>query len=214
MIVEGEVPAGQTLPPERELARQFSVSSTVVREALQTLSAIGLLDIRHGVGSFVTTPDHWHAAEPIAALIRSKRATLLHVLEVRVGIEVEAAGLATERGDPNLLQVLDGMLDAMERTVHDPIANVEADMEFHRLLAAGSGNPVLPIVLQPILAPIHTGMLRGTRLPAAMSRALAEHRNIRDAVAARDPSAAREAMRAHLSTARSEIEAYGRDDAR
>ena len=65
MIVEGEIAAGETLPPERELARQFGVSGTVIREALNALSARGLVEIRHGVGSFVTTPDHWHTTEPM-----------------------------------------------------------------------------------------------------------------------------------------------------
>src|SRR5947209_15446049 len=83
LIVEGEVAAGQALPPERELARRFGVSSVVIREALTSLSATGLVTVRHGVGSFVTTPDHWRMAEPVATLIRSGRASLLHVVESR-----------------------------------------------------------------------------------------------------------------------------------
>ena len=81
---------------------------------------------------------------------------------------------------------------------------VEADMDFHRARATGAANPVLPLVLQPILAPIQTGMLRGARLSAATACALAEHRRIRDAVAAHDPAAARAAMQAHMETARAE----------
>src|SRR5579859_803637 len=94
LIVEGEIAAGEALPPERELSRRFGVSSVVIREALTTLSVGGLVAIRHGVGSFVTTPDHWQVAEPIAMLIRNGRTTILDVLEVRAMIEIEAAGLA------------------------------------------------------------------------------------------------------------------------
>ena len=205
MIVEGEVAAGETLPAEKELARQFGVSTTVIREALNRLHVHGLVEIRHGVGSFVTTPDRWHMVEPIATLIRSGRATLFHVLEVRATIEVLVSGLAAERGDPALVRTLDDALHRMADSIEDPIANVEADMEFHQALAAGAGNPVLPLVLQPILAPIHTSMLRGTRLPAAMARAIEEHAAIRDAVAAQDPEAARAAMQIHMGTYRSEI---------
>lgn len=207
MIVEGEIAAGQTLPPERELARQFAVSSTVIREALRTLSTSGLIEIRHGVGSFVTTPDHWRTAEPIATLIRSGRADLRHVVEIRAIVEIEMSGLAAERRDEATLRALDDALARMATSTHDPVANVAADMDFHRALAAGAANPVLALVLQPILAPIQTGMLRGTRLPAAMNRALREHERIRETVAARDATAARAAMRAHMRTAEHEADA-------
>jgi GntR family transcriptional repressor for pyruvate dehydrogenase complex len=103
MIVEGEIAAGETLPPERELARQFGVSGTVIREALNALSARGLVEIRHGVGSFVTTPDHWHTTEPIATRMRSGRANLLHVLEIRAAVEVLVSELAAERCDETTL---------------------------------------------------------------------------------------------------------------
>ncbi|MDQ2831780.1 MAG: FadR family transcriptional regulator [Chloroflexota bacterium] len=197
MIVEGEIGVGQTLPPERELARQFAVSSTVIREALRTLSTGGLIEIRHGVGSFVTTPDHWRTAEPIATLIRSGRAGLRQVIEIRAIIEIEMSGLAAERHDDALAH--------MATSTHDPVVHVAADMDFHRALAAGANNPVLALVLRPILAPIQTSMLRGTHLPAAMHQALREHEHIREAVGARDASGARAAMRAHMHTAENEI---------
>lgn len=206
-IVGGEIGPGQTLPPERALARRFAVSSTVIREALRALSTSGLLEIRHGVGSFVTSPDHWRTAEPIATLMHSGRASLLHVLEIRASIEVEMSGHAAERRDDAALAALDAALARMESTPRDPEGNVAADMEFHHALAAATRNPILPIVLQPILAPIHLGMLRGTRLPDALARALDEHGRIRAAVAARDPAAARAAMRAHMRTSRRELEA-------
>ena len=206
-IVEGEVGPGETLPPERDLARRFAVSSTVIREALRSLSTSGLVVIRHGVGSFVTTPDHWRTAEPIATLMHNGGATLLHVLEIRAAIEIEMSGLAAVRRDDAALLSLDAALEHMAASLHDPVANVAADIEFHHALAAGTENPVLIIVLQPILAPIHLGMLRGTRLRDAMTRALDEHRRIRDAVAAGDAEASRAAMRAHMRTARREIEA-------
>jgi GntR family transcriptional repressor for pyruvate dehydrogenase complex len=208
LIVEGDIAAGEALPTERELARRFGVSSVVIREALNSLSVTGLVDIRHGVGSFVTTPEHWHVSEPIATLIRSGRAELLHVVEVRAIIEIEMSKLAALRHDAAALEALDVALAHMAGTVHDPVANVDADMEFHGALAAGAGNPVIWFMLQPILAPILTGMLRGTVWPAGTTRALAEHRRIRDAVASRDADAAQTAMRTHMETSRVEIAAH------
>lgn len=207
MIVEGEIAAGQTLPPERELARQFAVSSTVIREALRTLGTSGLIEIRHGVGSFVTTPDHWRTAEPIAMLIRGGRADLRQVVEIRAIVEIEMSALAAQRHDATTLRTMDDALARMAASTHDPVANVAADMDFHLALAAATDNPVLSVVLQPLLAPIQTGMLRGARVPAATNRALREHERIRNAVAARNPGAARTAMRAHIRTAAIEINA-------
>jgi GntR family transcriptional repressor for pyruvate dehydrogenase complex len=208
LIVEGDIAAGEALPTERELARRFAVSSVVIREALNSLSVTGLVEIRHGVGSFVTSPDRWQVAEPIATLIRSGRADLLQVVEVRAIIELEISGLAAERHDETTILALDSALARMNHSLHDPVANVEADMAFHSALASGAGNPVLWLLLQPIIAPIHTGMLRGTLLPAAMARALEEHRRIRDAVAARDADGARQAMRTHMRTSRVELAAH------
>ena len=208
LIVEGEVTAGQALPPERELARRFGVSSVVIREALTSLSATGLVTVRHGVGSFVTTPDHWRMAEPVATLIRSGRASLLHVVESRAIIEVEMCGLAAERCDTAGMSALDAALERMAGTLENPVANVAADLEFHSAIAAAADNPVLWLLLQPILAPVLTGMLRGTGRPTATARALDEHRSIRHAIAQRDARAAREAMQVHMQTSREEVMAH------
>lgn len=205
LIIEGEIAAGQALPSERKLAEQFDVSSVVIREALKTLSVNGLVEIRHGAGSFVTTPDQWRVAEPIATLIRSGQADLLHVVETRAIIEVEISGLAATRYDAAGLQVLDEALERMVASQQDPVAHAAADLGFHRALAANAKNPVLALVLQPLLAPILTLMLRGARIAEATSRAVEEHRRIRDAVAMRDPAAARAAMCAHIETSRSEV---------
>ena len=207
MIIEGEISAGLALPSERKLAEQFDVSSVVIREALKTLSVNGLVEIRHGAGSFVTTPDQWRVAEPIATLIRSGHAELLHVIETRAVLEVEISGLAALRHSVADLQTLDATLERMEATRHDPVAHSAADMGFHRALAVSADNPVLALVLQPLLGPIQTIMLRGTRIAEATSRAVAEHRRIRDAVAAHDPEAARAAMRLHMQTSRDEVTA-------
>jgi DNA-binding FadR family transcriptional regulator len=207
LIVEGEMAAGQALPPERRLAQRFGVSSVVVREALSSLSVTGLVEIRHGVGSFVTSPDQWRIEEPFGALIRSGRIDPWHMVEARAVIEVEMSALAALRRDEEAIQLLDAALAQMAESLHDPVANVDADMAFHRALATGSDNPALWILLQPMLAPILAGMFRGTSLPTATARALAEHRNIRDAVVAGDASAARLAMRAHMETSKVEVTA-------
>jgi GntR family transcriptional repressor for pyruvate dehydrogenase complex len=204
MIVEGDIAVGDSLPPERELARRFGVSSVVIREALNALSVTGLVEIRHGVGSFVISPDNWQVSEPISALMRNGRADLLHVLEVRAIIEVQMAGLAAQRHGATALDALDSALAQMALSLHDPVANVAADLEFHGALAEATDNPIFWQLLQPILAPIHTGMLRGTDLPEAMERALHEHQAIRAAVAAGQSIDAQTAMQRHMETAKQE----------
>lgn len=204
MIIEGEILAGQALPSERKLAEQFAVSSVVIREALKTLSVNGLVEVRHGAGSFVTTPDQWRVAEPIATLIRGGQADLLHVIETRAIIEVEISALAAVRHTEAELQAIDATLPRMVTTQHDAVAYSAADMGFHLALATSANNPVLALVLQPLLGPVLTLMLRGTRIAEATSRSIEEHQRIRDAIAARDPEAARAAMHLHMETSREE----------
>lgn len=205
MIIEGEIVAGQALPSERKLAKQFDVSSVVIREALKTLGANGFVEVRHGAGSFVTTPDRWSVVEPLAMLIRSGQASLLHVIEARAVIEVEISVLAATRHTEAELQALDTALARMVAAQQDPVAYSAADMSFHLALAASTSNPVFALALQPLLGPLQTIMLRGTRLVEATSRSIEEHQRIRDAVAARDPEVARKAMQQHMATSCEEV---------
>jgi len=205
LIVDGTLAAETSLPSERELARQYGVSVGVVREAIRSLAAIGLVDVRHGVGSLVNPRSLWNAAAPMLLLIQSEPNSVLAVHDVRAALECMSAETAATMAGPDNLREIEESLERMEKDLDDPNANVAADLEFHLALARATHNGILLSVLQPLIEPIHECMLRGTHVPTAALRAVAYHRSIADAVRKRAPREARASMHQHMHTTREEL---------
>ena len=105
-IEEGKIKPGDRLPTEREMAEQFGVSRTVVRDAVKTLTGLGLLEVKHGVGIFVTTPDSKFIARQLSGLVSNENDTIINLFEVRMLLETAAAGWAAERHSEEDLQLL------------------------------------------------------------------------------------------------------------
>ena len=200
----GRLAPGARLPTEAELTRAARVSRTVVREAVAALRAEGLVVTRQGVGAFVS-------AEPQRAPFRiepERMQTLndiLGVMELRLGVEIESAGLAAERATKPQLRAIAAALEAMDRAAAQGKDGIDDDLELHRAIAEAPGNPQFPRFLQFIgrhLIPrrIVSGMpqsMGGQR--AYLELLQAEHHAIVEAIQQRDPRAAREAMRRHLT---------------
>lgn len=203
-IRSGRLTPGSRLPTEQALTRAARVSRTVVREAVAALRAEGLVVTRQGVGAFVS-------AEPQRAPFRidpermRSLETILNVMELRLGVEIESAGLGAERGSKADLRAIEAALKAMEEAIAANGSAVEEDIAFHRAIAEATGNPEFPRFLQFIgrhLIPRRTvsgvpERMGGQRPYLALIHE--EHRRIYDAIAARDPGAARQAMRRHLT---------------
>jgi len=203
-IKSGRIGPGERLPTEQELTRAARVSRTVVREAVAALRAEGLVITRQGVGAFVS-------AEPTSAPFRIEPERLqsldeiLNVMELRLGVEIESAGLAAERASKADVRAIGAALDAMDRAVTAEGSAVDEDLAFHRAIAEGTGNAEFPRFLQFIgrhLIPRRTvsGLperMGGQRAYLAVIQE--EHRRIADAIAAGDPKGARDAMRRHLT---------------
>ncbi|GAB3606198.1 FadR/GntR family transcriptional regulator [Conyzicola nivalis] len=198
LVQEGVVRPGTKLPTEAALMERFSVSRTVVREALSQLQASGIVRTYQGRGSFVlATPDE-HGFE-VGAVSPGDLDAVLALLEFRTGVEVEAAGLAALRRSPAQLaqigEALAEFADASER----PTAAVDADFAFHLRVAWSSGNRHFPQLLESL----GRGMLAIPRSrlghdERAFARTYAEHAAIHDAIESSDPLAAGAAMRTHL----------------
>jgi GntR family transcriptional regulator, transcriptional repressor for pyruvate dehydrogenase complex len=204
-VVDGTLAPGEALPPERELGRQYGVSVGVVREAIGSIAAIGLVDVRHGVGSFVNPRDLWNTAAPMLLLIQSEPSSVLAVHDVRAPLEYMSAETAVTMAGPSNMAEIDEALRRMAENVDQPEANVAADLDFHLALARATHNRILLTVLQPLIEPIHECMLRGTHVPTAARRAVSDHEEIAEAVRARAPREARAAMRRHMQTTREEL---------
>lgn len=210
-ITAGGLKPGEKLPPETEMAKTFGVSRSVVREAIAQLRNEGMLDTRQGVGAFVLGRQN----RPI---IRLDSADLINpesfrsLFQLRIPLEVEAAGLAALHHTPADLKRLDDALAVMQgaetKWNDDGIA---ADLEFHNALSQCTQNEYyslfLGFIAEKIISTISIARER-VELEQIVDLTLREHTAVRDAVAARDMQGAREAMRAHIMGAAARLDLH------
>lgn len=210
-IRDGRLAPGDRLPTEAAVMAEFGVSRTVVREAISKLQAGGLVETRHGVGSFVLGAE---AADERGGfrIGPEQMATLrdvIAVLELRIGVETEAAALAAQRRSEADLRAMRLALDAIEAAVEAGQDAVGPDFQFHLAIARATGNPHYA----ELMSAFGSRVIPRARLAADggaedpqrlryLRRVNAEHESILDAIAAQDADAARAAMRTHLVNGR------------
>lgn len=204
-IVSSRQPAGARLPSERDLARRFAVSRIVVREALGRLEARGLVEVRAGVGSFVAEAQAASVAASLSLYLSRSEVGLEHLFDVRLALEPAMAAAAARSADEDAIAAMFATVDLTDGIVrdlpHEPDAIESyawADLEFHQLLAQASDNPLYDVLLAPLIDRLLDVRRSGALLPGAARKANAGHRKVLDAVAAREPERAAEAMRGHL----------------
>ncbi|ARN23298.1 FadR/GntR family transcriptional regulator [Piscinibacter gummiphilus] len=203
----GSLAVGAKLPTEAAIMDEFGVSRTVVREALSKLQASGVVQTRHGVGTFVVGLGEASAFRIGPEQLATLR-DVIAVLELRIGLETESAGLAAvRRSDANLVAMRQA-LDEFAAAVTAGLDAVTADFAFHSEIARATQNPHFTDLISALgmaaiprarLDPAHTD--DAERL-AYLRRVNGEHESIYDAIAAQDPEAARAAMRTHLANSR------------
>nr|WP_272954535.1 FadR/GntR family transcriptional regulator [Kribbella sandramycini] len=205
-IRSGALPVGAKLPSERELAAQFGASRNVLREVLRRLEAQHLIEVAPGRGSFVIDQSAADARS-YDALYRAARPTVRQLIEARIPLEVELAGLAAERATDAQLAELRAINDAMIAAT-DPIIKARADLEFHDKIAQAAANPVLWTMLSSISGMMFEMMLRSNSDPSIARPGVPHHPEILTALETRDAPQARHHMREHLSLA---LRTYGPD---
>jgi len=207
-IRSGSLAPGARLPTEAALTAEFGVSRTVVREALSQLQAAGQVHTRHGIGTFVAVAGERGGGFRIGPRQLSTLHDVIAVLELRIGVETEAAALAARRRTPEQLARMRAALDDFARALETGRDAVEADYRFHREVARATHNNHF----ERLLATFGEKIIPRARLDPApplddehrayLRRVNAEHESILDAIAAQDPEAARAAMRTHLANSR------------
>lgn len=199
MMRDGELGQGDKLPAERELAEQFNVSRNSVREALRELDLLGLVESRHGEGTFVRQPTATQLMAPFQAVIELSMPAVDSVMEFRMAFEPGVASLAAANLTPAGEEQLAAALGAFERAVAEGDSVETIDADFHLSVALATGNPT-------VLA-VHTAvyeLLHGMRSRLARSsyhphdKSVVGHRALFDAIVARDPERASRVMREHL----------------
>ncbi len=202
-IRSGRLAPGTRLPTEHELMAALGVSRTVVREAVAALRAEGLVKSRQGSGVFVA--DEGSIPVRISFEGLSSIEDVLHVMELRLAIEVEAAALAAERSTPVQTAAVEAALAAIDAAIEKDEFAVSEDFAFHRAVAAASGNPKFCKLLEFLgrhIIPRQSirGSLETSREQRHYLRRIqTEHGRIYQAIRSGDAAAARRAMRVHLT---------------
>ena len=202
LIQDGSLEPGAQLPTENAMIEQFGVSRTVVREAVAALSADGLVRSRQGRGVFVAE-DLTRQPFRLGDSALSEHDHILQIMELRLSLEVEAAGLAAQRRTSHDLREIEEAFERMVEAQRRGEEGAEQDFAFHLRIAEATQNTYIAKFIRylgPFIIPRParrrvTGVERQTYLDGLT----VEHAKIRDAIAAQDEAAASEAMRTHLS---------------
>ncbi len=202
-ILAGELKPGDHLPPERELAEQFRVSRTAVREAVKILAEKGLVQVRPGRGTFVTNDTSEAVRHSLGRMLKiGQPEGARHLVEVREIFEPETAALAAVRASDEQITALGEAVTMMDSALDDGETFIEGDLDFHLTLAEASQNALIPILIDSIVDLLREQRMAIFLVAGGPQRGQYHHRRILEAVSRHDPDAAREAMRAHLRQVR------------
>jgi len=200
----GLLKPGDQLPAERELALQFGVSRTAVREAVRALCEKGLVEAAPGRGTFVVDATAQSMKQSLDSMLSFAQTEGFEFLvEVREILEPEIAARAATRASEKQLIAMREAIAEMDARGQDPAAFIEADLDFHLALAEAAQNPLVLALIDSIV-----GLLREQRTrvflatPDGPAHGQSHHRRILDAVERRDALAARQAMASHLAQVR------------
>jgi GntR family transcriptional regulator, transcriptional repressor for pyruvate dehydrogenase complex len=210
-LMSGAVESGDRLPPERQLATSMGVGRSAVREALAALEVLGIVSVRPGSGTYLRGSTSELLPQTLSWGILLHADKTRELIEVRHGLEVQAARLAATFASDEALQALANHLDEMQQAVGKSYADfVTADMHFHQELAQAADNGVIRDMLQSVRSLIRVWVERALNDDDHARVTLAEHRAILAALEARDPEAAAETMHQHMNSAATRLRAPSR----
>jgi len=201
LIFRGTLKPGNQLMPERELADALEVSRTTVRNAINKLVVLGLLEHKQGQGTFVRSPD-MRRENPLAAAMQAPDATINDLLEVRMGLECNAAALAAQRAREKDIVLIEASVEEMREEVGSGRLGTEADTSFHMGIAYATKNPVHVYLMKNFYDFLFVGIKKNlTHLyedPENIDSILDQHGEIFQCIKKHDPDAAFEAMSRHI----------------
>lgn len=206
-ILRGELQPGDKLPAERELADQFGVSRTAIREAMKALTQRGLVEIYPGRGTFVTHSASAAMRHSIDLLVKiGHEDGVTDLIEVREILEPEIAALAATRATDEHIVIMQEAIDAMDGAMDDPDTYIEADLDFHLALAQGADNVLIPVLIDTLVELLREHRKQAANVEGALVKGQPHHKKILQSIENRDPDSARASMRDHLEQIRYDIE--------
>jgi GntR family transcriptional repressor for pyruvate dehydrogenase complex len=204
-ITTGRLKEGDQLPAERELAHQFGVSRTAVREAVKALREKGLVEAYPGKGTFITNGTARSIRQTLDRMIKiGQPEGTASLAEVREILEPDIAALAATRADEENLAAMREAIVVMDTARQDADAFIEADLDFHLALAEAASNPLILSLIDSIVGLLREQRMRTFYVDGGPERGQYHHKRILEAVEHRDSQGARDAMRAHLRQVRAD----------
>lgn len=202
LIYTGQLKSGDRLPTERSMSEKFGVSRTVIRDAVKTLAGIGLLEVKHGVGIFVATPDGSVVGRHLSSLLCYHLDTLEYIYEVRILLEKAAAFWAAERCTQEDYEKIKKLLE--EARMVDPRDYPdrfrELNRSFHILIAEASQNPVVAMMTENILDLLENTTDETHKIPGRAVKSIDEHEIVLKAIIEHRPEDAKHTMEQHLGS--------------
>ncbi len=203
LIFRERLRPGEKLMPERELAEAMAVSRTSVRDAIQRLVAMGLVEQKQGQGTFVKQRGGASEANPLAKAIEQHDASLGDLLEVRMALESNAASLAAKRADEDDLNAMAQSIDEMKEEIASGRLGTEADTSFHMAVAYGAKNPLHILIMRNFYDYLSQGIKESLKclyeVPEDIEAILKQHNDIFEAIKGRNPDLAYNAMKDHIN---------------
>lgn len=199
-ILSGQFRDGERLPPQESLGEQLGVSRTVIREALNKLAMLGLVDIRQGSGTFIRAARAGGVISPTLEFLMASKESMQELTETRYHLEQTIARLAAKRADEQAIAGLRRCVTDMDACVNsgDTDGYARHDLAFHITLANASGNSVLAQILEVVRDSMLRFMKDFTQIPGAPGTALRHHAAIVAAVERQDAPGAEHAMEEHI----------------
>lgn len=205
-ILSGELRNGDRLPTERDLAEQFRVSRTAVREAMKSLAQKGLVDMRPGRGTIVIDGTSRAVRDSLERMMQLGLANRSeNLVEVREILEPEIAALAAARATEEQVAVLRQYVALMDVYLNDVDAFIAADNAFHQALAQGTHNEIILWLVDSIVSLLSEQRKHIFSVNGGPARGQVHHKMLLDAIANHDAVAARQAMQAHLRQVREDM---------
>jgi len=203
LLFRGQLKPGERLIPERELAQAMGVSRPTVREAINKLVTMGFLEHRQGQGTFVRSLDSQRENNPLSAIMQGPEASLEDLLEVRMGLEGQAAILAAQRATPEDLRILANALSAMLSRNQAGDLGIEEDVTFHMGIAYATKNTAQVYLMRSFYDLLHFGIKENLKYlwedPVNLPVIQQQHTAIFETIKHHDPEAAYAAMRRHIA---------------
>jgi GntR family transcriptional regulator, sialic acid-inducible nan operon repressor len=206
-IKSGTLQAGDPLPSERELMELYSVGRPAIREALQYLARVGMVELNPGERARVSVPNFNNLLQTVAlttsGILRSSDKSLEELKEARLMFEVQMVRLAAERATKEDIRNLESCHVAHVQSLSDLSQFARRDMLFHREIARVTGNSIFPALSESLITWLAEFYRHLIRVKGAEKLTLSEHEAILDGIRSRKPNRAEEALRAHLTRANS-----------